>query len=135
MLRLMIAVLLFIASPALAWETDCPLEHRSYPGSRLAGGYPSYDGGDGGVATSHIQRGDHWHDTEAIEKWKARDGKLTCQYNSPHGRDDDIILPVPGLLIRCDWLGRDVPKPRPVAPDTGGPNETVFLRIWCTSRP
>jgi hypothetical protein len=131
MLRL-IAILLLLATPAFALETDCPLMDPENPGYRLVGA----EGAQGGNLNATIKkRGDYWHVTEITEQWNERDQNLTCQYRGPNGGGREIILKVPGLMIRCDWLARDVLKPQPVEPGTGGPIEAVFLRIWCTSRP
>lgn len=126
--RLTIALVLLTAAPAFAFETDCPLADPENPESKLAGGISS----NGNFATHSTRRGDIWHDTEMLEQWQERDVTLMCQYSGPGGRK--IILKVPGLITRCDWLARDVLKPQPVEPGTGGPLDTVFLRIWCTSR-
>lgn len=134
MLRL-IVFLLLLATPVQAAETDCPLEDPENPGHRLNGGNPRYGGGDAGEFATRVRRGDIWHTTDWAEKWQERNGKLVCGYRGPDGGGRDLVLKVPGLLIRCDWLARDVLKPQPVEPGTGGPIEHVFLRIWCTSRP
>jgi hypothetical protein len=123
-------VLLLLAPPAFAFETDCPLEDPENPGHMLSGGFSS----NGNFATHSTRRGDVWHDTEILEQWQERGVTLNCQYGGPQGRGRNIVLEVPGLITRCDWLARDVLKPQPVEPGTGGPIDHVFLRIWCTSR-
>lgn len=135
MLRL-IVVLLLLAAPAFALETDCPLTDPENPGYRLVGGYPKYDSEDGGDFAVEVRRGDYWHSTEHPQPWNDRaETRLACQYRGPNDGGRTIILKVPGQVIRCDWLARDVLRPQPVEPGTGGPIEAVFLRIWCTSRP
>lgn len=134
MLRLAVPLML-LAVQVIAAEVDCPLEPPGRPDYRLTGGWPTYGGGDGGISTHSTRRGDIWHDTEMIEQWRERDGTLTCTYRTQDGRGRDIVLKVPGLMFRCDWLAQDVLKPQPVEPGTGGPIDHVFLRVWCTSRP
>jgi hypothetical protein len=112
-------------------ETDCPLVDPENPENRLTGGWPEF----GNFATHFVRRGDVWHSTEILGQPIDRDTTFNCQYHGPQGRGRNIVLAVPGLMLRCDWLARDVLKPQPVEPGTGGPIEHVFLRIWCTSRP
>jgi hypothetical protein len=134
MLRL-IAILLLLATPAFALETDCPLMDPENPGYRLTGGWPTYGVADGGDFVTEVKRGDYRHATEFPQPWDDRIGTFTCTYRGPKGEGRKIVLKIPGLMIRCDWLARNVLKPQPVEPGTGGPIEAVFLRIWCTSRP
>ncbi|WP_096705039.1 hypothetical protein [Magnetospirillum sp. 15-1] len=134
MLRLTLFMLV-IAAPALAFQTDCPLVDPDSPDHKLAGAHPSYGDEDGGDMTTEVRRGDIWHSTEVPQPWNNLNATLTCAYVGPHGRGRDIVLKIPGRILRCDWLGQDVLKPQPVKPGTGGPTETRFLRVWCTSRP
>lgn len=126
----LLSILLLLPMTTLAAEVDCPLADPERPEMRLLGAYQDFGGVEGGDSDRFIKHGDRWHHTELLEKWGDRDGELVCQYL---GRE--LRLPVPGLMIRCDWLGRAVLRPKPVEPGTGGPTETIFLRIWCTSRP
>lgn len=128
-------LLILIAAPALATETECPLEDPENPGHRLVGTFHRVAGCDCGESAEETKRGDHWRTTDWLEKWQERNGELICNYRGPQGGGRDIVLKIPGLLIRCDALGYDVLKPQPVEPGTGGPIETRFLRVWCTSRP
>lgn len=124
--------LILATTPAFSGVVECPLKDPENPAHILSGaGSNAGDEMDAKV----VQRGDIWHETEYLEKWHVRDAKLTCSYRGPQGGGRDIILKVPGLMLRCDYLAQDVLKPQPVEPGTGGPIETRFLRVWCTSRP
>lgn len=133
MLRfLLVPALILITSPAFSGVVECPLKDPENPEHILSGaGSDAGDEVDAGI----VRRGDVWHETEYLEKWQVRDAKLTCSYRGPHGRGRDIVLKVPGLMLRCDYLAQDVLKPQPVEPGTGGPTKTRFLRVWCTSKP
>lgn len=115
---------------ALALEVECPLFDPGNPSDRLLGGGSTEDVPEDPGGNVEVRRGDRWHATNLLEKWGKRDADLECIYSG-----QKIVTKIPGLLLRCDWLGRDVLRPQPYPPDTGGPLETVFLRIWCTSRP
>ncbi|MBI3445141.1 MAG: hypothetical protein HY055_07235 [Magnetospirillum sp.] len=128
----LILALALIASPAFSWVVECPLKNPENPELILSGA--GNDAGDE-MDADIVRRGDRWHETEYLEKWHVRDAILTCTYRGSRGRGHDIVLKVPGLMVRCDYLAQDVLKPRPVEPGTGGPLETRFLRVWCTSRP
>lgn len=129
-----ILVLLLAAVPAMAFQTDCPLMDPENRDHRLVGGHPIYGAEYGGDMANEVRRGDVWRATEVPQPWNDRDAKLICRYRGAQG-GGSIVLKVPGKVERCDWLARDVLKPQPVEPGTGGPIEHVFLRIWCTSRP
>ncbi len=131
MLRFACILLLLCTTPSLATEIDCPLVDPENPENHLVGGWPEF----GNFATHFVRRGDIWHSTEILGQPIDRDTTFNCQYRNSQGRSRDIVLAVPGLMLRCDWLGQDMLKPQPVEPGTGGPTETRFLRIWCTSRP
>jgi hypothetical protein len=132
MLRFLFILAIVLATPAFGAVVECPLVDPDNPQHVLAGA----EGASGAQLLTTIQRrGDIWHATEITEQWNERDVKLTCSYRAPQGGGRDIILKIPGLLIRCDWLAQDVLRPQPVEPGTGGPIETRFLRVWCTSRP
>lgn len=136
MLRhVMLLLPLFIAAPSFGAEIDCPLEDPNNPGFRLIGAHPRYHGGDQGEFAQEIRRGDVSHATDWAEKWQERNGELVCTYGNTLGRGRQMVLSIPGLLVRCDWLTQDVLKPQPVEPGTGGPIDIRFLRVWCTSRP
>jgi hypothetical protein len=133
MLRFLpILILVFTTSPAFSGVVECPLQDPENPENILSGaGSDAGDEVDAGV----VRRGDIWHETEYLEKWRVQDAKLTCSYRSPHGGGRSMVLRVPGRMLRCDYLAQDVLKPQPVEPGTGGPIETRFLRVWCTFRP
>ncbi|WP_040475904.1 hypothetical protein [Paramagnetospirillum caucaseum] len=133
MLRFLSFIALIVAAtPAFGAVVDCPLRNPDHPEQVLSGA-----GNDAGDEVDGVEqrRGDIRHQTQYLEKWRERDTALRCTYRSPQGDHSALILMVPGLLIRCDWLAREVLRPQPVEPGTGGPIDQVYLRIWCTSRP
>lgn len=136
MLRhVMLLLPLFIAAPSFGAVVECPLNDSENPGSQLVGAHPRYRGADQGEFAEEIRRGDISHATDWPEKGEERKGELVCSYGNAQAPGREIILKIPGHAIRCDWLTQDVLKPQPVEPGTGGPIETRFLRVWCTSRP
>jgi hypothetical protein len=136
MLRHFVLLLpVFIAAPSFGTEIDCPLEDPENPGSRLVGAHPRYGGGDQGQFAQETRRGDISHATDWAEKGQEQNGELVCSYGNAQAPGRKIILKIPGRAVRCDWLTQDVLRPQPVEPGTGGPTDTRFLRVWCTSRP
>ncbi|EME71604.1 hypothetical protein H261_01681 [Paramagnetospirillum caucaseum] len=132
MLRFLLIFTAILATPAFGTVVECPLVDPDNPQHVLVGA----EGVSGAQSHSTIQRrGDIWQETEITEQWHERDVNLTCSYRGPQGGGRAIILKVPGLMLRCDYLAQDVLKPQPAEPGTGGPTEVRFLRVWCTSRP
>jgi hypothetical protein len=129
--------MLVLAAPTLAFaaETECPQEDPEHPGHRLVGGWPRFQNCDCGEDAEEIQRGDSWQRTIWLEKWQEYHGELICMYRAQDGGGRNLELKVPGLMIRYDSIGLRVPKPKPVAPGTGGPYEIIVQRVWCTSKP
>lgn len=123
------------AGPALATEIECPQEDPEHPGHRLVGGWPRYQDCDCVEDAEYSHSGNSWQKTTWIEKWQEYRGELVCMYRAEGGSGRNLELKVPGLMVRCDSIGRRILKPKPVAPGTGGPYEYIADRVWCTSRP
>jgi hypothetical protein len=132
MSRILPVIALTLAvTPAFGAVVECPLRNPDHPEQILSGA-----GNDAGDEVDGVERrrGDIRHHTQYLEKWRERDTRLRCTYRSPRGDHSELVLIVPGLLIRCDWLAQEVLRPQPVEPGTGGPIDQAYLRIWCTSR-
>lgn len=128
-------MLLLIIAPAFGAEIECPLKDPENSDYRLVGTYHRIGGCDCGEFAEETKRGDHWQRTDHLEKQQERHGRLFCNYAGPNGRGRDIVMDIPGLVVRCDTLGYDVLKSPTVEPNTGGPTESVIFRAWCTSKP
>lgn len=120
------------ASLVHAAEVECPLVHPRDGAVRFWGGEPLLgDARIGSTPDTIERRGDRHLDTIDYSDWEIRTGNLLCAYEN----GSELIVPISGLMGKCHWLERDVLRPKPVEPNTGGPITSVTLRFWCTSRP
>jgi hypothetical protein len=127
---LMAALLLCALRPALAVEvtTECPRVSPSDNRTPLAFVRILHDGdGEWGYPDADIERrnGNRLYQMNDFEASDFRKARMECIY-AVNRRPPlhSIILPMPGLLLRCEDEGIDPP------PD---PNR-LEGRTWCTSR-
>lgn len=122
----------FLVSSVSAAEIECPKVHPEFSDKRLLGGEPLLgDARIGSTPDTIERRGDRHLDTIDYSELDIRTGGLMCEYED----DKQLVLRIPGVMQKCHWLERDVLRPKPVEPNTGGPITSVTLRFWCTSRP
>lgn len=122
-----IGTLSVMVTKAYAAEVECPLVHPQHPGKRLTGGEPLLGDARIGDPPDTVERhGDRHLDTVDYGNLDIRTGAILCEYEG----GVELTLAIPGIMQRCRWLERDLPRPRSVE----GPT-SVVLRLWCTYRP
>lgn len=116
----------------VAAEIECPKTHPQYQSQRFEWGEPLLgDARIGSTPDTSERRGDRHLDTIDYSSWDIQTGGLLCGYDG----GAEYVVRVPGTLKLCHWLERDVLRPKPVEPNTGGPVTSITLRFWCTYQP
>lgn len=119
-------------STTFAAEVECPRIHPQFPDKRFVTGGPLLgDAPIGSTPDTSVRRGDRHLDTIDYSELDIRTGGLMCEYDG----GAELVIRVPGTLKLCHWLERDVLRPKPVEPNTGGPVTSITLRFWCTYQP